>query len=188
VQECPYPQDWTNPANYSNNPNDPGGQTFCGITADEYNEYRISHGEPIRDVRQITQAEGYDIYYIGYWLPHCPLMPPGLDLCLFDAEVNQGPGEGTKILQYALGVSVDGIWGPVTQAAVTGINNVIGTIEQFTARREVVYQQTRNFNYFGTDWMRRAEEIGTAAERAGIMQVRALAMHRKFLASTEYQR
>ena len=188
AQECPDPQDWSNPANYSNNQNDPGGQTFCGITARELDQWRLAHDEPIIDVRQLEQAEGYEIYLTDYWQPTCPLMPPGLDLCLFDTNVNQGTGAGMRILQVALAVPVDGIWGPITQTAVTAISSVTATIEKFTARREVVYQQTRNFAYFGTDWMRRAEEIGAAAERAEVMKLKALAMYRKFMASKEQER
>ena len=186
IQECPDPTNWSSPANFSNDVNDPGGATQCGITQETYDQYRLFKGQAMQSVQQSTQAEGYDIYYNDYWLPHCPLLPVGLDLCEFDANVNQGVGEGIRILQVALSVPDDGIWGPITQAAVSNITNVVTVIEKFTSRREAVYQQTRNFNYFGTDWMRRAEEIGAAAERAGVIQVKALAMHRKFMASKEY--
>jgi lysozyme family protein len=187
AQEAPFWQDWTDPRNWSNNPRDPGGSTYMGLTQSTFDQWRTSHGEPISDVRQLTQMEGDAIYFNNYWLPHCPLLPPGLDLCFFDTSVNQG-SEAIRILQVAIAAPDDGIWGSITQAAVAAISNVVSTIEKFTTRREAVYQQTRNFAYFGTDWMRRAEEIGTAAERAGLVQVRALAMHRKFVASKEYLR
>jgi len=187
IQEGPDVTNWSDPTNFSNDPHDPGKATQSGITQAEYDQYRLSKGEPTQPVQQSTQAEGYDIYYNGYWIPaQCPLLQPGMDLCQFDTAVNQGPVEAIRILQVALSVPVDGIWGPITQAAVANITNVVSVIEKFTSRREAVYQQTRNFNYFGTDWMRRAEEIGAAAERAGVIQVKALAMHRKFMASKEY--
>jgi lysozyme family protein len=186
IQECPDPTNWSSPTNFSNDANDPGGATQCGITQETYDQYRLSKGQAMQSVQQSTQAEGYDIYYNMFWLPNCPLLMPGMDLCFNDASINQGPTGAIRILQAALAVSVDGIWGPITQAAVSNITNVVTVIEKFTSRREAVYQQTRNFNYFGTDWMRRAEEIGAAAERAGVIQVKALAMHRKFMASKEY--
>ena len=188
AQECPFPDDWTDIRNWSNNAHDPGGSTYMGITQSEYDAWCKSNRIATADVRAMTQIQGTAIYYGDYWQPNCPLLPPGLDLCVFDTDVNQGPGEGIRILQVSLNVTNDGLWGPITQAAVTNITNVVSTIEKFTTRREAVYQQTRNYAYFGTDWMRRAEEIGAAAERAGLMQVRALAMHRKFMASKEYLR
>jgi lysozyme family protein len=187
AQECPFPDDWTDIRNWSNNSHDPGGSTYMGITQSTYDAWCESNGIATGDVRAITQIQGTAIYYDGFWLKYCPLLPVGLDLCFFDSRVNQGT-RAIGILQVAVGVSDDEIWGPITQAAVAAISNVVSAIEKFTTRREAVYQQTRNFAYFGTDWMRRAEEIGAAAERAGLMQVRALAMHRKFMASKEYLR
>ena len=54
----------------------------------------------------------------------------------------------------------DGIWGPLTEAAVQGISNVMTIINGYTVYREIAYRNTRNFNYFGTGWIRRAQEIG----------------------------
>ena len=86
AQEDVYPQDWTNPANFSDDPYDPGGATMDGIIQAEYNSYCSQHGLPQQSVRNITQAQGQDIYFNNFWLPHCPLVPVGLDLELFDAN------------------------------------------------------------------------------------------------------
>lgn len=164
AQEDPYPNDWSNPANYSNTPGDPGGATMDGIIQTEYNSYRIAHGLAEQSVRNISQAEGEAIYLNGYWLPHCPDLKPGLDLCVFDTNVNMGPGEGTRILQYALNISIDGIWGPQTAAAVANVANVQSVIASYTARREAVYRSFGTFSLFGTDWIRRAQTIGSQAQ------------------------
>ena len=163
AQECPRPADWSNAKNFSNDAHDPGGKTMCGITQREYDHYRKARGLLVQEVRRITAEEGEDIYDKSYWLPDCPALPVGLDLCLFDASVNQGSFEAIKILQAALGVAADGKWGPKTDAAVKAIADVPGAIRNFTARREAVYRQTRGFQYFGTDWLRRAREIGAEA-------------------------
>lgn len=163
AQECPHPADWSNPKNLSNDAHDPGGKTMCGITQREYDHYRKSRGLPVQDVRKISAAEGEDIYDKSYWLPDCPLLPVGLDLCLFDAAVNEGPFQAIKILQAALGIAVDGEWGPKTDAAVKAMADVRAVIRAFTARRSAVYRATRRFHYFGTDWLRRAQEIGAEA-------------------------
>lgn len=161
-QEAPDSTDWGNRKNFSDDPHDPGGATMNGIIQTEYDKWRKAHGLPTQPVRKITQAEGYAIYRQNYWLPHCPTLPPGLDLQFFDCAVNQGVGEATKILQVALGVESDGDFGPQTQAAVQAAN-VHDAIQRFTARRLGVYRETRNFQYFGEDWTRRADQIGAAA-------------------------
>jgi lysozyme family protein len=181
AQEAPDSTNWSDPRNFSNDPSDPGGATMEGITQAEFTRDCHKYGWPLVPVIQITQEQGYFIYYNNYWLPYCPKLPPGLDLCEFDTDVNQGPGEGVRILQTALGVASDGVWGPITQSAVAAITNVPSVIEAFTSRREQVYEQTRNFPRFGTDWMRRAEEIGTAAARAGVMKKYALALHARYM-------
>lgn len=163
AEECPHPNDWSNPRNFSNDAHDPGGETMCGIIQREYDSYRRSCGEPVRDVRNLTQDEGHVIYQQNYWEPHCDSLPVGLDLCFFDAAVNEGAVEAIRILQVALGIENDGQWGPQTTAAVAGIKDAPGTICAFTARREAVYRSLNGFQYFGRDWLARSARIQTAA-------------------------
>jgi lysozyme family protein len=160
AQECPFPNDWENPKNFSNDAHDPGGETWCGIIQREYDAYRKGKGEVCRDVSCLTQDEGFDIYRTNYWLPHCPALPPGLDLQFFDAGVNEGCTEATRILQRILGITVDGQWGPKTTAS---LRFWPGIIDAFTKRRCAVYRLMPGFKYFGKGWLRRADEIGAAA-------------------------
>lgn len=163
AQEAPYPNDWTNPHNFSNDAHDPGGKTYMGIIQREYDAYRKSKNLPTQDIRKITQAEGEDIYRDSYWLPDCPNLPAGLDMCFFDSAVNEGVTEAVKILQFSIGIANDGDWGPLTTKAVAGCTNVAGAINNFTARRETVYQEMPGFKYFGDDWIRRSKSIGATA-------------------------
>jgi lysozyme family protein len=159
-QECPDPADWSNPANFSDDPHDPGGATMCGIIQVEYDAYRKSLGEPTQSVRLITQAEGDAIYHTSYWQPDCPQLQVGLDLSYFDSSVNMGREEATRLLQRSLGVSDDGMWGPVTAGAVTAITNVSAVINSFTSARKTAYESFSTFQYFGRDWIDRATTIG----------------------------
>jgi len=171
AQECPFPNDWSNARNFSNDPRDPGGKTMCGIIQREYDIYRKSKGRPVQDVRQMTEAEGEEIYENSYWLPECPKLPAGLDLCFFDESVNAGPHEAVKILQAALGIAADGAWGPQTDHAATTVPNVTVAINAFTAKREAYYYALSGFKYFGTGWIRRSQEIGaTALKMVGAAQ------------------
>lgn len=162
AQECPHPEQWSNPKNFSNDQHDPGGKTMCGIIQREYDLYRKSKKLPTQDVRKLTQIEGQEIYQHGYWLPHCPNLPIGLDLCYFDAAVNMGTTEATKVLQAALGANNDGDWGPETDKVVAAVTPM-AAIKAFTARRLTVYHMMTGYRYFGADWTRRANEIGAEA-------------------------
>jgi lysozyme family protein len=162
AQECPYPHDWSNRHNYSNDAHDPGGATMCGVIQTEYDLYRQRHGLPHQPVRNLTQAEGFDIYLHGYWLPYCPMLRPGLDMQYFDMAVNAGPRRAMIILQRSLGVAADGLWGPVTQAAAEGAH--LGpAINSYSDYRLVFYRSLGTFAYFGKGWTRRAREIGQTA-------------------------
>ncbi len=134
---------------------------MCGITQNEYDAYRNSLHESEQDVRQIAQSEGQAIYLDDYWEPRCPQLPIGLDLSFFDSSVNMGAGQATEILQFALEIGVDGIWGPQTAGAVAQIADVDDVINAFTTQREAVYRSFSTFQYFGSDWIRRATEIGS---------------------------
>ena len=163
AQEDVDPARWSDPKNFSDTPGDPGGATMNGIIQSEYNAWRRAHGLAIQGVKVISREEGYAIYRGNYWLPYCPHLPEGLDLQFFDAAVNQGVHEAIEILQVALGIAKDGVWGPLTAAAVAGIKDVTTVGHAFTARREAVYRQTGGFKEFGTDWTRRALQIGAEA-------------------------
>ena len=163
AQECPFPNDWSNPRNFSNDAHDPGGETMCGIIQREYDEWRKSHGELTQDFRNLTKAEGEQIYKANYWLPDCTRLVPGMDMVFFDSSVNEGVTEAVKILQASLGIANDGKWGPATNGAVVSISDVSAAISAFTARRETVYREMNGFQYFGMDWIRRSSEINTAA-------------------------
>lgn len=163
AEECPFPNDWSNPRNFSDDAHDPGGKTFCGLIQREYDTWRRAADEPVRDVRQLTQDEGHEIYDTSYWSPHCSDLPAGLDLAFFDSAVNEGSTEAIRILQVALGIENDGEWGPQTDAAVKAIRGVPLVIRAFTNRREEVYRGLRGFQYFGRDWLARSARIQAAA-------------------------
>ena len=60
-----------------------------------------------------------------------------MNLLVYDSDVNMGPTEATKILQVALGLTNDGVWGPQTaaRAAALGSGNLVPAIELFTNYR-----------------------------------------------------
>jgi len=94
---------------YSNDPDDPGGETKFGISKRSY---------PHLDIADLTREEAEDIYLRDYWLKcKCDAFPPQIAVALFDAAVNQGPGKAIRLLQRALGVEDDGVIGDDTLGA-----------------------------------------------------------------------
>ncbi|MCU7934139.1 MAG: peptidoglycan-binding protein [Candidatus Thiodiazotropha sp. (ex Dulcina madagascariensis)] len=94
---------------YANDPADRGGATRFGIS-------QTAH--PTLDIERMSPEDARAIYRDDYWdRVHCDALPGRLAVALFDAAVNHGPRRAVTLLQQTLGVSVDGINGPVTQAA-----------------------------------------------------------------------
>ena len=84
-------------------------------------------------------------------------------MSFFDNAVNEGPYRATVLLQRALGVSPDGVWGPKTQAAVDGIGDAAKLIEDLATAREAFYRSLGTFRYFGKGWTNRANDIEVAS-------------------------
>ncbi len=145
-------------------PNDPGGRTSRGIIQREYDAYRRLKNLPPADVWHATDEEVRDIYLSSYWLPWCPKLPPGVDLCYFDMAVNSGPHEATKLLQRALRVNDDGHFGVVTLGALADAKNA-DLVEEFSDQRRDFYRSLRTFKYFGKGWLSRVQTIENAATK-----------------------
>lgn len=131
--------------------NDPGGLTKWGISQRAY---------PMLDIENLTRDEAEQIYRADYWNPcRCDELPAGLDLIVFDCAVNQGVRTATRCLQRALGVTDDGIIGPVTLAAVRGRKDRLGLIKEVAARRGKKYGEAATFQHHGLGWMRRLIDV-----------------------------
>jgi lysozyme family protein len=144
---------------FSNTPGDHGGATRYGIIQTEYNIYRYHKGLPLQSVNLISADEYNEIYWTSYWQPHCPALPAGLDLSVFNINVNGGPARGTKLLQKCLGIEVDGIWGGETDKAVAAITDVDSIITAFHADERAFYaaiiQNDSSQQKFASDWFGR---------------------------------
>lgn len=85
---------------YSNNPNDPGGETMKGITKVVYDSYRTNHSLPIQSVKLISDLELYEIYKIQYWIAAgCDKIDNvKLAVSVFDYAVNSGVARAKRYL------------------------------------------------------------------------------------------
>jgi lysozyme family protein len=136
--------------------NDPGGPTMHGITLAEFRLFYNNPALSVDDLKNITDAQLQDIYHKSYWLTvSADELPDGVDLSVFDAGVNTGPGTAVRQLQKAVDVSIDGRIGPVTLGAVNSSYHVAVLVNLWTVQT-AYYRALPTFPEFGHDWLNRA--------------------------------
>ena len=136
---------------YTDDPNDPGGETNWGISKAAY---------PALDIKDLTEAAAKAIYQRDYWAPsQCDGLPAALAMMVFDAAVNNGVQRAKEWLQAAVGVATDGVIGPQTLAALKTATatpaGVQGTCAEFLARRLDFMAALKTWQSFGLGWSRR---------------------------------
>jgi len=151
----------------SDNKFDPGGYTNKGITlrtAIDNNLDMDGDGDVDRaDVRNLSDEAVSRLYKSKYWNAcECDKLPPGLSLMVFDLAVNSGPTRARRMLQQALGVTVDGVLGPKTLDAAQRADTRY-TIEQMRMLRERFYRSLSDFQHFGNGWLRRLAGVYAAS-------------------------
>jgi peptidoglycan hydrolase-like protein with peptidoglycan-binding domain len=109
---------------FVDHPLDLGGPTNQGITQDTYNTYRIAKGLRTKEVEFIEKVEVREIYSQRYWKPsEADSMILPLAIVHFDTAVLFGVRGAVLFLQEALGVGVDGNFGPQTESKLRANNN-----------------------------------------------------------------
>ncbi len=147
---------------YADHPLDPGGATNMGITRATLAQHR---GRPVSkaELMALDRAEAGRIYRARYWdAINADRLPRGLDLAIFDAAVNSGPGRAARWLQRELLVREDGVIGPVTLAAARA-RPVAGLIRAYSSRRLGFLERLPTWTAFGRGWRRRVTETEAAA-------------------------
>jgi len=128
---------------YVSHPADRGGPTNHGITQATLSDWR-GHAVTAQDVQALTWDEASRIYRKNYWdAVRGDELPAGLDYKVFDMAINHGAKRAITILQEALEIVPDGVFGPATLRAVNAIRDdnaaVIREIKDAADRREVFY-------------------------------------------------
>jgi len=140
---------------FSDDPRDPGGATFQGITLVEYRRYYGDLTLTAEDLKNMTPGERDDIYHANYWVPvRGDDLPPGVDLSVFDMGVNAGVGASAKLLQRCLGIDQDGKIGPFTLKAVRATDAAV-LIRRLEGAQAAYYRGLKNFPTFGGGWLNR---------------------------------
>lgn len=103
---------------YVNNKNDKGGPTNKGITLANFRRFVNPKGT-IADLKKLTVEQAATVYQRQYWdAVMGSVLPAGVDYAVFDFAVNSGPKRAAMFLQRVVGVTQDGVIGPVTLKAV----------------------------------------------------------------------
>jgi lysozyme family protein len=148
---------------FVNHPKDPGGMTNLGVTRlvwETWVKRRVTDDE----MRALTPELVGPMYKKMYWDGvKGDELPKGLDYAMFDFAVNAGPWRATKILQAALDVTVDGMLGKKTLAAVEKADQK-ELLELFTLGKEAFYKTLDGFKTFGKGWMSRVVHVQQTAE------------------------
>jgi lysozyme family protein len=107
---------------YSNDVNDPGGETNHGVTKGAWQAYIGRHVHD-GEMRELTLEMVEPFYKSRYWdVNRCDELPAGVDYVVFDFGVNAGVKRAAKFLQQALGLEQDGSIGEGTIEAVKNVN------------------------------------------------------------------
>ena len=135
-----------NEGGYSNDPNDPGGETKYGISKRAY---------PNEDIKNLTLEKAKMIYRRDYWdAMKCGEMPYSVALQIFDHGVNAGIDTSAKMLQRLVGVVQDGKIGKLTLGAVKGQTE--GVLSQkIGVARIIGYTKMANWGIYQNSWITR---------------------------------
>lgn len=142
---------------------DRGGSTKFGITKATLSRWR-GRAMTTADVKALDVGEARDIYMVLY------VSQPGfLDIAeplrtqLVDFGVHSGPAQAVRALQRVLGVTDDGILGPVTRAALAGQNVAQVAREVWQARvrylAHVIAVRPTTSGPFVDGWLNRCFEL-----------------------------
>lgn len=144
----------------ADNPADPGGRTYRGITQRTYDRKRISLRQTKRDVWLASDDEIRLIYKEDYWdRIGGDFLPAGVDFVLFDCAVNSGIAQSAKWAQRAAGAPVDGDFGPTTRQKIDENEDNDLLIADILSRRLAMMKSLKTWKSFGKGWSARVANV-----------------------------
>lgn len=141
---------------YVNDPDDPGGETKYGISKRAY---------PRLDIKNLTRDAAADIYERDYFTAaKLYMLPDPLAYCVLDFGVNAGTSRAVKVLQRVLGVSVDGVVGKGTAAAVNAVSDPYALVASYQKARAEYYVSLNKSRYL-QGWLNRTIDVTVTATK-----------------------
>lgn len=148
---------------YSNHPADKGGATNKGVTIATYRHY-FGRGRTVNDLKKMTDEEWTTILRRGYWNPWHGDEIASQDVANMCVDWAWASGTGTSIrkVQAVVGVTVDGVCGAVTLAALNAADpsNLLKRIRAARlAYVEAIVKNNPSQRVFLKGWKRRINAI-----------------------------
>ena len=151
------------------NPSTGDPRTNLGIIQSEYDEYRGSKGLSLKSVKEITQDEAEEIYFVNYWSPtSCEQIYkylPKTALAIFDFAVNSGLGGASSVVAKALDIP-NGQFDSAMINSIIQIGTEIGDDALFRnliARRRINYKEIikrkPQKSVYGPGWNNRLDKL-----------------------------
>ena len=135
---------------YSNNPQDPGGETMWGVTE------RVARVNGYTGpMSMLSRERAKTIAKVAYWdRIQADKYDGAIGFQVFDAAYNHGIENAVRFLQRAVGVADDGLIGQITLAAIKRMS-VTDVLSRFNAERLEFYTKLSTWDTFGRGWSRR---------------------------------
>ena len=147
-------------------PGDSGGRTNCGVSTPALLDFNRRHPElgfP-DDTWALTPDQIATFYQLDFWRYDGIAAQP-VATKLMDMGVNMGRGTAVELVQKILGVTVDGGWGPASQAAANAQDSdaLLDHLAQASTAHynAIVAAKPADAKFLG-DWLRRASKVPNA--------------------------
>jgi lysozyme family protein len=125
----------------------------------------------IADLKKLTVEQAATVYQREYWdAVMGSVLPAGVDYAVFDFAVNSGPKRAAMFLQRVVGVTQDGVIGPVTLKAV-GEHGSAAIIEALCDARLAWLKTLKGasgWDTFGKGWASRVEAVRKLAREMAL--------------------
>lgn len=169
-----------NPTGLNTTPGDPGGTTNFGISQRAWDkiQHKLPYANYAKQVESLRRDQAEVIYQNEYYLPlHGDDLPRSVAMVLFDSAVNQGAGTATQILQRAMRITDDGIWGSQTTSALRlAVRDVPRLLDEICFQRCWEYakdargagEHSRFPWFLASNWLIRVHEVRDAAIKMGV--------------------
>jgi len=147
---------------FQRNPKDRGNWTSgkIGVVELKGTKYGVSAASyPHLDIENLDLAMAKQIYKIDFWgRAGCDLVPDQIKFDLFDTAIHAGVGRAIRLLQRTVGVTDDGIIGPITMRAITDMHP-LRLFSRFSGwRLDFLNDNPEQWAEFGRGWAQRIAE------------------------------
>lgn len=149
---------FTNEGGFQDDPKDRGNWTSGKVGVGELKGTKFGLAAmtyPQLDIKNLTLSQAKEIYKRDWWDKlGMERFRSAMQYQMFDAAINHGMHNATKILQYAVSAKADGIIGPKTRAAAASME-LNDLLMCFLAERLVFMTDIRTWEHYGKGWARR---------------------------------